>query len=179
MIIHLILIITIGGEAHRGALKPTKIHAVHASVAALILDAHRLDGKLTLRQGRTEPDPSLVRWLDHRITPLGKGSHLCGDSLCRNVFPSDQLHLFRQTVGARERCLLTADCCLVPVNGDLCWKKNKSPPARERMRRNRKDKGKKHGDRGWRQDKVNIQKYEKPKQDRVSGICSSCFWLVE
>ena len=31
---------------------------------------------------------------------------------------------------------------------------------------------------GEEQDNVNLQKYEAPKHKTVSGICSSCFWLV-
>lgn len=110
---------TVGGEANCGALGPIGVCAVQAGVAALVLDSHGLDGDLTVREGGTEPDPSLVRRLDHGIALLGEGGHVGGDPLCR-VSPCDLLHLFGQTIGAGERNLLAAHCRLVLVASDLC-----------------------------------------------------------
>lgn len=95
---------------------------VQAGVAALVLDNHRLDGELRMGQGGTEPHPSLVRWLNHWVTPLCEGSHFCGGSLHWSVSPYNLLRLLREAVGAQEGHLLAAYCCLVVFYYDLCWR---------------------------------------------------------
>lgn len=125
--------VTIGGEADCGALGPIRMCVVHAGVAAFILGSNGLDGELAVRQGGTEPDPSLVRGLNHGVAPLCERGHLCGFPLRRRVSPYDLLHLFRQTIGTGKGCLLAADCCLVAVNTNLCWKQ-KSPSSSERKK---------------------------------------------
>lgn len=110
---------TIGGEANHGALQPIGLCVVHAGVAALILDGDGLDGELAFRQGGGEPRSSLVSLLDHGVAPLCEGGHLLGVSFGRRVPPRYLLHLFWQTVGAREGHLLTRHCCFVAFYGDL------------------------------------------------------------
>lgn len=112
---------TIGGEADRGALLPLGMSTVQAGVAALVLDVDRLDGELTDGERSAEPDPPLVRWLYHGVALLGIGGHICGFSLRRGVPPHDLMHLFRQTVGAREGGPLATDRRLIAVGGDSCW----------------------------------------------------------
>lgn len=51
-------------------------------------------------------------------------------------------------------------------------------PAQEWWMR-RKEKVNNRETEGEKQGNANIQKYEAPKQKPVTGICSSCFWLVE
>lgn len=115
------MMFTIGGEADRGALLPLGMSTVQTGVAALVLDGDRLDGELTDGQRGAEPDPPLVWRLYHGIAPLGKGGHICGVSLRRGVPPHDLVHLFRQTVGAREGGPLAADRRLIAVDSDTCW----------------------------------------------------------
>lgn len=110
---------TIGGETNRGALRPIGMGFIHAGVAALILDGNGLDGELTVGQGSSEPDSSLVLWLDHGVAPLCKGGYIFRFSLGRLVLPNYLLDLFRQTIGARKEGLFATHCCFVVVDGDL------------------------------------------------------------
>lgn len=112
---------TIGGEANCGTLWFVRVRVVQAGVAALVLDGDGLDGELAVGQGGAEPDPPLVRRLDHGVAALRKGGHSCGVPLRRSVPPYDLSHLLGQTKGARERRLLAHHRRLVAVHGDLCW----------------------------------------------------------
>lgn len=114
------VLVTIGGETHSGTLGFFRMHLEQAGVAALVLDGHRLDGELAVRQRGTQPHSSLVRWLNHGVTVLCVGGHICGVTVCWSVPPYDLLHLLRQTIGAGEGHLLTTHCCLVAVSLDWC-----------------------------------------------------------
>lgn len=120
------LMITVGGEADGGALWPIRICAEHTGVAALILDGHRLDGELAVRQRGAQPDPALVWGLYHGVTLPGKRGHFCGVFLLGVASPNDLLHLLRQPIGAREGGFLSPHGCLVAVHCDLCWRQKEA-----------------------------------------------------
>lgn len=112
---------TVGDEADGGAHVPVQVRAVQAGVAALVLDGDRLDYEPAVGQRGAQPRPPLVRGLNHGVAPLREGGHVCGLPVLRRASPEDLLHLFGQSVGARQGGLLAANGRLVAVSRDLCW----------------------------------------------------------
>lgn len=112
---------TIGSEADGGALVLIQVCAVQAGVAALILDGYRLDCEPAVGQGGAQPRPPLVWRLDHGVASLCERGHVRGLSVLGCASPNDLLHLFRQSVRARQGGFLAADGRLVAVGRDLCW----------------------------------------------------------